>query len=110
MNGTDQSRHREVRWALKDLRTRVAASLRAFNDAIPHASWLRRSEIERFTVDLLSAAERPPQRHRATSFGKITNAYSWITQARTIGKNDGALPLKRPDLNRQQEERKGMCP
>jgi hypothetical protein len=80
MNPTDQSGHQEVRRALKDLRTRTAASLRAFNDAVLHASWLRRSEIEGFTVDLLWAAERAPQRRRPTPLGKITNAFSWITR------------------------------
>jgi hypothetical protein len=86
MNRTDQPGHREVRRALKDLRTRTAASLRAFNDAVPHASWLRRSEIERFTVDLLWAAERAPRRRRPTPLGNIINAFSWITRARTAAR------------------------
>jgi hypothetical protein len=86
MNRAEQSGHREVRRALRDLRTRTAASLRAFNDAVPHASWLRRSEIERFTVDLLRAAERAPQRRRSAPLGKIMNAYAWITRARTAAR------------------------
>jgi hypothetical protein len=86
MNCTDQSGHREVRRALKDLRTHTAASLHAFNDAVPYASWLRRSEIERFTVDLLWAAERAPVRRRPTPLGKIQNAFSWITRLRTAAR------------------------
>ena len=86
MNRAAQSRQREVRRALKDLRTRTAASLRAFNDAVPHASWLRRSEIERFVVDLLWAAERAPQRRRPTLLGKIQNAISWITRVKTAAR------------------------
>ena len=86
MSCTDQFGHREVRRALKDLRSRTAASLRAFNDAVPHASWLRRSEIERFTVDLLWAAERAPQRRRPTALGKVMNAFSWITRLRTAAR------------------------
>jgi hypothetical protein len=86
MSCTDQSGHREVRRALKDLHTRTAASLQAFNDAVPHASWLRRSEIERFTVNLLWAAERAPQRRRLTPLGKIKNAFFGITRIRTAAR------------------------
>jgi hypothetical protein len=86
MNSIDQFGHPEVRRALKDLRTRTAASLKAFNDAVPHASWLRRSEIERFTVDLLWAAERAPRRRRPIPLGNIKNAFSWITRARTAAR------------------------
>jgi hypothetical protein len=84
MNGSDQTGHREVERALKDLRTRTAANLQAFNDAVPNASWLRRSEIERFTVDLLRAAERAPQRRRSIPRGNIRNAFSWIRRVRTV--------------------------
>ena len=87
MNSLDQSEDPEVRRALKDLRSRTAASLRAFNNSVPHVSWLRRSEIERFTVDLLWAARRAPQRRRPTPFGKIMNAYSWITRVRTAARS-----------------------
>ena len=83
MSRTEQSGHREVGRALRDLRTRTAASLKAFNDAVPHASWLRRSEIERFTSDLLRAAERAPQRRRPKPLGKIMKAFSWINWIRT---------------------------
>jgi hypothetical protein len=86
MTCTDQSGHPEVRRALKDLRTSTAASLQAFNDAVPHAFWLRRSEIERFTVDLLWAAERAPRSRRPTPLGKIIDAYSWITRVRTAAR------------------------
>jgi hypothetical protein len=82
MNRTDQYGHREVRRALRDLHSRTAASLMAFNDAVPHASWLRRSEIERFTVELLWAAEHAPQRRRPTPLGMIKNVLSWIERAR----------------------------
>jgi hypothetical protein len=83
MKRTDQSRHREVRQALKDLRTRTAANLRAFNNAVPYESWLRRSEIEGLSVDLLWAAERAPQRRGPTPLGMIKNALSWIARVRT---------------------------
>jgi len=86
MNYTDQSGHREVRRALKELRSSTAASLQAFNDAAPHASWLRRSEIERLTADLMWAAERAPRRRRPTPLGKILNAFSWITRTRTAAR------------------------
>jgi hypothetical protein len=86
MNFTDQSGRREVRRALKDLRTRTDANLQAFNDAVPYASWLRRSEIEHFTIDLLWAAERAPQRRRPTSLGSIKNAFSWITRVTTAAR------------------------
>lgn len=82
MNGSEQSGYPEVRRALKELRSSTAASLRAFNRAVPHASWFRRSEIERITFDLLWSAERAPQRRRPTLLGKIRNAFSWITRAR----------------------------
>lgn len=56
----------------------TAANLNAFNDAVPHASWLRRSEIERFTADLLRATEKAPQRR--TPFAMIKGAFSWATR------------------------------
>ena len=83
MSCRDPSVDQEVRRALEDLRTRTAASLQAFNDEVPYGSWLRRSEIKRLTVDLLQAAERVPQRRGSTPFGKIKNAFSWITRVRT---------------------------
>jgi hypothetical protein len=86
MNGTDQSGQPEVRQALSDLRTRTATSLQTFNNDVPHASWLRRSEIERLTVDLLWAAERAPRRRRPTPLGQIINAFSWITRVRTVAR------------------------
>jgi len=101
VNFINQSEHPEVRRALKGLRSSTAASLQAFNNAVPHASWLRRSEIERFTVDLLWSAERAPQRRRPTPLGRIRNAFSWITRA----KNGGAIPVTRPDMNRQPEDK-----
>jgi hypothetical protein len=79
MNFTDQSGRREVRRALKDLRTRTDANLQAFNDAVPYASWLS-------TIDLLWAAERAPQRRRPTSLGSIKNAFSWITRVTTAAR------------------------
>lgn len=83
MNRTEQSGHPDVRRASNDLHTRTAASLQAFNDAVPYAFWLRRSEIERFTVNLLWATELAPQRRRHTRLGKIIIAFSWITRVRT---------------------------
>ena len=79
MSGTDQS---EVQRALKDLGTRTAANLQSFNDAVPHASWLRRSEIELLTAGLLRAAKQAPQRRQLTPLGNIKNAFSWISRAR----------------------------
>ena len=76
MKLTAQPGHREVRRALKDLRARTDASLRSFNEAVPHASWLRRSEIERFTVDLLWAAEWAPRRRQFSPLGKFKYAFS----------------------------------
>lgn len=76
MNRTDRSGHSEVRRALKDLRARTAANLRAFNSAVPHASWLRRSEIERFTGDLSWSAERAPQRRWRAPFRRVMDAIS----------------------------------
>jgi hypothetical protein len=87
VNFIDQSEHPEVRRALKGLRSSTAASLRAFNDALPHASWLRRSEIEHFTVDLLWAGPvRALRRRRPTPLGKVSNAFSWVTRARTAAR------------------------
>lgn len=83
MSFTNQDRHREVQDALKDLGTLTAANLQAFNDAVPYNSWLRRSEIERFKVDLIRAAERAPQRRRPTPLGNIKNTFSWIRRVRT---------------------------
>ena len=86
MNCTDQFGRQGVQRGLIALRTRTAASLQAFNDAVPHASWLRRSEMERFTVDLLRAAEQAPQRRGPTPLGSIKNAFSWITRVRTAAR------------------------
>lgn len=54
-----------VTQALLDLRKRITVSLRAFNDATPHASWLKRSEIARITRDILRTAERASRRRPA---------------------------------------------
>jgi hypothetical protein len=76
MNSIKQSATPEVGRALQELRIRTAANLRAFNDAVPHASWLKRSEIERFTDDLLRAAQQAPQKRELTAFGRIRDAFS----------------------------------
>ena len=83
MNGSDQTGHREVERALKDLRTRTAANLQAFNDAVPNASWLRRSEIENFTVDLMRAAEQAPRRRRLAFLGNTRHTFAWIRRVGT---------------------------
>ena len=93
LNSIEQSGTPDLRRALQELRIRTTANLRAFNDAVPHASWLRRSEIERFTDDLLRATQQAPQRRQLTSLGRIRNAFSWITRART----GAAAPLKQPE-------------
>ena len=82
MNSTDPGGRQEVERALNDLHIRTAENLRAFNDAVPNASWLRRSEIERFTEDLLRSTEWAPQRRRSTPLGNIRKALSWFTQVR----------------------------
>ena len=79
ISGTDQS---EVQRALKDLGTRTAANLLSFNDAVPYASWLRRSEIEHFTAGLVRAAKQAPKRRWPTPFGNIKNAFSWVKRER----------------------------
>lgn len=86
MNGSHHSGHEEVLRALKDLHTHTAANLQAFNHAVPHASWLRRSEIERLTSDLLYAAERAPHKRRYTSFGKMMVAFSRIPWVRAAAR------------------------
>lgn len=87
MNCVDQDSHQEVGRALKHLRIRTTENLQAFNDAVPNASWLRRSEIERFTVDLLRSAELAPQRRRPIALGNIAKALSWITQVRLVSRS-----------------------
>ncbi len=74
----DGSRHTIVRQALRNLSTQITGNLNAFNDAVPHASWLRRSEIDRFTADLLRATERAPQQR--APFAMIRGAFSWATR------------------------------
>lgn len=83
ISGTDQSECQDMQRALKDLGTRTAANLQSFNEAVPYASWLRRSEIEHFTAGLLRAAKRAPQRRRPTPLRNIKNVFSWITRAST---------------------------
>lgn len=83
MNFTDQSQHQGVQRALNDLRTRTAANLQAFNDAVPYHSWLRRSEIENITINLLRTARLAPQRRRPATVWKIKHAISWIRRVGT---------------------------
>lgn len=71
-----------MRQAMQNLRRSTAENLRTFNDAVPFADRLRRSEMKRFTVDLLWATKRAPQRRWPTLFGKIGNAYSWIKRVK----------------------------
>lgn len=68
----------DIRQALVDLRSRTESSLRLFNNAVPHALWLRRSEIDRLTTELVWAAQKAPQRRRPTPLGQIRNALSWV--------------------------------
>ena len=83
MNSADPTGGREVQQALSELRTRTAASLQAFNDAVPYTSWLRRSEIERFTSDLLQSAETAPRRRRLALPERIPSVIAWITRIKT---------------------------
>lgn len=82
MTNREQPESRETRQALQDLRSSTAANLRAFNDAVPYASRLSRSEMKRFTVDLLWSTKRAPQRRWPSLLGKIANTLSWIKRAR----------------------------
>ncbi len=82
MTNTDQPTCRETRQALQHLRSSTADSLRAFNDAVPIASRLRRSEMKRFTIDLLWSTKRAPQRRWPSLLGKMANTLSWVRRAR----------------------------
>ncbi|MEO3431358.1 hypothetical protein AAFN88_21050 [Pelagibius sp. CAU 1746] len=82
MTNREQPERREMRQALQDLRSSTAANLRAFNDAVPYASRISRSEMKRFTVDLLWSTKRAPQRRWPSLLGKIANTLSWIKRAR----------------------------
>ncbi len=64
---TDKTRSEAdaIAQALSDLRRRITVSLRAFNDAMPQRSWLKRSEIARITRDTLQSAERASRRQPA---------------------------------------------
>lgn len=73
---------RETRQALQDLRGSTAANLRAFNNAVPFASRLSRSEMKRFTVDLLWSTKRAPQRRWPSLLGKVANTVSWLRRAK----------------------------
>ena len=86
MNRLDEAIHSDVRRALTELRARTSANLEAFNDAVPYASWLRRSEIESFTADLTRATERAPQRRRLVFLDKITPVHSWITRMKSTAR------------------------
>lgn len=66
-----------VAQALADLRQRITVSLRAFNDATPHGSWLKRSEIARITRDVLRIAERASRR-RAPPVRALDGMDSWL--------------------------------
>jgi hypothetical protein len=84
MNGSYQSEHQDVLRALKTLHSRTIANLQEFNNAVPHASWLRRSEIALLTNDLLYAAKRTPRKRQFASFGKMMVAFSrfaWVRAA-----------------------------
>lgn len=62
---------RDKRLALETLQSHTANNLQAFNDSVPHASWLRRSEIKRFTSDLLLATQSAPVIRQSSSLGRI---------------------------------------
>lgn len=70
-----------VAQALVDLRKRITVSLRAFNDATPQESWLKRSEIARMTRDILRTAERASRRNPASS-RPAARLPSWLHRAR----------------------------
>ena len=82
MTNRNQTACRETRLALQGLRSSTAANLRAFNNAAPYASRLSRSEMKRFTVDLLWSTKRAPQRRWPSLLGKMVNTLSWIRRAR----------------------------
>lgn len=62
---------RNKRLALETLQSHTADNLQAFNNSVPHASWLRRSEIKRFTSDLILATESAPVIRQTGSLGRI---------------------------------------
>ena len=78
MTSKTRSADAEIHQALIDLRSRTESSLRLFNNAVPHATWLRRSEIDRLTADMVWAVEKAPLRRRPTPWGQIKNALSWV--------------------------------
>jgi len=80
MNTSDSAGGREVKHALSELRARTATSLQAFNDAVPYTSWLRRSEIERFTSELMRAAETAPRRRRLAWPNRIPDVIAWFVR------------------------------
>ena len=86
MNAEERSDDPEVRQALDDLRSRTAASLRSFNHSVPYASWLRRSEIERLTSDLLRATGRAPKRRQSTAYGVFKSTCTWINRVRATAR------------------------
>lgn len=100
MNSTEQSGTRDVHRALQELRIRTTANLRAFNDAVPHASWLRRSEIERFTDALLQAAQQAPERRQLTPFGRIRNAFSAANGRFLFGPRPVAADIAHPEQDK----------
>jgi hypothetical protein len=74
-DNADDPERSAVAAALADLRTRISVSLRAFNDASPNASWLRRSEMARITDEVLDAAARGTRR-RSAPFGALRRLVS----------------------------------
>lgn len=82
MTNKEQPARHETQLALQDLRSSTAANLRTFNNAVPHAFRLSRSEMKRFTLDLLWSTKRAPQRRGPSLRGKIANTLSWIRRAR----------------------------
>jgi hypothetical protein len=82
MSGSYQSEHQDVSRALKILHTRTTANLQEYNNAVPHAFWLRRSEIALLTNDILYAAKRTPRKRQFASFGNMMGAFSRFTWIR----------------------------
>lgn len=86
MNRADPTEGRKVQQALSELRTRTAANLQAFNDAVPYTSWLRRSEIERFTSELQRSTETAPRRRRFALPKRLPSVFAWITRIKTAAR------------------------
>jgi hypothetical protein len=78
MYNLNRTEHLEIERALRDLHNRITENLQAFNKTVPHNCWLRRSEIESITANLIRTAKLAPRRRKQKTVWKIMHAFSWI--------------------------------